>query len=297
MAVYLQENPPAISQYRSSRRAAPSGVVVLHTAESIADVNPPDNGAESVARFIANRTNYGSYHAIVDADSIVQLCEWWWEAWHVGTYKMNYHSVGISVAAEAAKWNRYPSTWVEGAVDNAAKAAARYNQWLIDNHGITIPAKRINVTQAIYKTPGFTTHGELDPSRRTDPGDDFPWDLFLDRYRQHAGGDIDMLNDAQQATVQRIQRALIDAGYDLGSWGADGDPGPMTEAAILASLDDLSESRTDLARSVNDLKLVQADLDECRDEASRDTVESRIGRGFMDLVRQVEATPDTNPVT
>lgn len=281
MAVYLETNPPRVSQFRRTRRAEPSGVIVLHTAESMADLTPPDNGAGNVARFIVNRTNFGSYHAIVDADSAIQLCEWSWEAWHVGTFRMNYHSVGISVACEADKWSRYPESWVDGAVDNAARMAAAYASWLEANHNITIPADRINATQAVNRTPGFTTHGELDPTRRTDPGPDFPWDKFLARYRHHRGQPDDM-NDRQTATIVRIQQALIDAGYDLGSFGADGDPGALTEAAVRASIQDRNDAR-------RQIQTLTTDLQACQDAAQEDSREAQIGRGFIDLVNKTQA--------
>jgi len=301
--VYLEENPPAVSQFRRTRRATPSGVIVLHTAESFADVNPPDNGAENVARFIANRTNFGSYHVIADADSAIQLCEWWWEAWHVATHKMNHHSVGISLAAEAAKWDRYPNSWVDAAIDNAARTAAVYAQWIKSNHGVDIPAERISATKAINKTPGFTTHGELDPGRRSDPGADFPWSTFLDRYRHHLGEPP--VNDRQVATVKRIQQALIDAGYDLGSFGADGDPGPLTEAAVNNCIQDRDDFKEEFQTVSSQLREVRAenedlaiqvrtletDLNRCREDADRNEHEAEVGRGFIDLVNKSHSHP------
>ena len=181
MSVYLIDHPPASRQYRSPRRETPSGVIVVHTAESGPDTIPEDRGAENVAAFIAHRSDPGSYHALVDADSIIQLVRYTDEAFHDATGS-NPHSFGLSAATQAHKWGTLPDWWVDGVIENMAAAAVAYARWVAREHDITIPARRITREQSENREPGFISHAERDPARRTDPGEGFPWAAFLKEY-------------------------------------------------------------------------------------------------------------------
>jgi hypothetical protein len=178
---WLDTNRPARSQFRRPRREAPSGCVVVHTAESTPDLVAFDGGAEAVANFVRTRTDVGSYHDLVDSDSAIQLVAYDCEAYHDGTGS-NRHSYGLSVATRADVWPLAPKAWRDGAILQAAMAAARYARWLKDTRGITIPARRINRAQSEMRRPGFLSHAERDPARRTDPGAAFPWGQFLDTF-------------------------------------------------------------------------------------------------------------------
>ena len=190
MGTYLQDNPPRIQQFRCPRRRAPSGIIGVHTAESIADETGPDTGAENVARFIRDRTNYGSYHDLCDSDSIIQLVPYDCVAYHIGTHSLNEHTYGVSAATQAAKWDSLGDDWVEATVRNMARASARYAKWFQNRYGLTIPARRITLAQALDDVRGFLAHGDADPDRRTDPGKLFPWSMFLSFYKaEMANGD------------------------------------------------------------------------------------------------------------
>lgn len=231
MGSYLLDHPPARRQFYLPRRATCSGVVVLHSAENVPDLNPPDDGAETVARYISTRTSVGSYHRTCDADSIVDVLPWWAEAFHDGT-GTNRHSVGISGAFKAHQLPTLPSWWVHGTVTNMARAAAEYAAWLHDVDGITIPARRITPGQARARVPGFVTHGELDPERRSDPGFHFPHGLFLHLYAEFSAGHAPSYPPpAASGEVERtkeLQRLLHVA--------ADGVIGPMTTKAMRANM-------------------------------------------------------------
>jgi hypothetical protein len=187
MTAYLITNPPRIRQFRRPRRAKPSGVVVVHTAENTPDRLGLDEGAEAVARFIRNRTTFGSYHDLVDSDSIINLVPYDAEAYHDGTGS-NPHSYGVSAATTAASWDRAPDEWRADTVRNMATAAARYARWVRSAHGVDIPPRRITRAQSERRVPGFLGHGERDPGRRSDPGSTFPWELFLRLYRAELVG-------------------------------------------------------------------------------------------------------------
>lgn len=192
--VYLEDHPPKVRQCRSPRRALPSGVIVVHTAESYPDEVGPDTGAENVAHFIATRTTFGSYHDLCDSDSIVHVVPYDAEAYGDGTGS-NPHAYHVSAATQAARWPTLGDEWVDGTVRNMARASARYARWLKAERGITIPAKRITRAESDRLVPGFISHGERDPGRRTDPGNAFPWDAFLDHYAAEMGGTTTPLED------------------------------------------------------------------------------------------------------
>lgn len=181
MTAYLIANPPRIRQMHRPRRSKPSGVCVVHTAENTPDVDGADGAAEAVARFIRDRTTFGSYHDLADSDSIVDLVPYDAEAYHDGTGS-NSHSYGVSGATQAARWPTLPALRRRAMVRNMAKAAARYAAWLEREEGIVIPARRITKAQSDARVPGFLSHGERDPGRRSDPGAAFPWATFLSNF-------------------------------------------------------------------------------------------------------------------
>lgn len=205
------DHPPARSQYRSPRRDRPSGVVVVHTAESTPDYVAFDGGAEAVARFIQGRSDPGSYHDLADSDSCLNLVPYGAEAYHDGTGS-NRHSYGVSVATRADVWPLAPREWRDGAIRQAAAAAARYAAWARSAHGVVIPARRITRAQSEQRVPGFISHGERDPGRRTDPGAQFPWDDFLAEFArltsQPTTNPGDVMNKDQEAKLDRVLASL-----------------------------------------------------------------------------------------
>lgn len=177
---YLDDHDPSVRQFRD-RGTTPSGVIVLHTAESQADVIGPDTGAEGVAAFIAARTTYGSYHFLCDSDSIVDVVRLSQQAYGDGTGS-NPHAIHISAAIQAATWPRMPREWREATVRNMARAAVRADAYVHSIHGVHVPARRITRAESDRRVEGFISHGERDPGRRSDPGASFPWELFLETY-------------------------------------------------------------------------------------------------------------------
>lgn len=178
---YLEEHPPRVRQYREPRREKPSGVIVMHTAESVLDQIGVDTGAEDVARFIEQRTDYGSYHTLVDTDSRVRLVPFTAEAYGDRTGS-NLHAVHISFACKAAGWAGMTAWRRVKMIERGAAAAAQAAKWIEQTEGVTVPARRITREQSERREPGFIPHADRDPERRTDPGAAFPWDEFLRAY-------------------------------------------------------------------------------------------------------------------
>ena len=239
--VYLVDHPPKTRQFRSPRREDPSGVIVVHTAESAPDIAPEDRGAENVAAFIANRTDYGSYHVLADSDSCIQLVRYTDEAFHDATGS-NPHSFGLSAATQAARWDTLPEWWVAGTLENMAVAAADYATWLHRTHGITIPAVRINRELSEDRIPGFISHAERDPARRTDPGSGFPWDRFLRLYEAEMNPDT--TRGKQIDTALRLAREATRAA--LAAKAPEGSPRDMARDEAVKHLRAARRALTDI---------------------------------------------------
>lgn len=215
--------PPARSQYRPGRRAEPTGCQVVHTAETTPDFLPPDEAAENVAAFIGNRPGPGSYHELVDSDSIIQLVEFRDEALHDGTGS-NRWSIGISAATFADSWDDAPAWWVTATIGNLAEAAARAHRWLLANSHPGTHPRRITRAESEAGESGFISHGERDPGRRFDPGEDFPWDDFLNVFAHLTGQRIGEPTTTKGAFMLKdfIANAYVKTrGYDPFRTGKD----------------------------------------------------------------------------
>lgn len=177
--IYLEDNKPARSQFRVGRRAKPTGLFVIHTAEGVMDTVGPDTGAEGVARFIRDRDTPGSYHRLVDSDSIVPLVRLSNEAYGDGTGS-NPYAIHVSFACKTSDWAKMTPAKRAAFLRNGAKAVVEGMTWLKREHGITsVPLKRVTKAQSSAGAAGFIPHGDRDPGRRSDPGADFPWAEFF----------------------------------------------------------------------------------------------------------------------
>lgn len=175
---FLDDHPNPNQRQQRERYDEVSGVLVVHTAESMLDSIGVDTGAEGVANYIAVRTTPGSYHRLADSDSIVAVARFEMCTYGDGTGS-NEHAIHISFACRAADWPTMSAERKMAFIRNGAEAAAEAYRWVKANRGIVIPARRITRAESDAKVPGFISHGERDPGRRTDPGPAFPWDLFL----------------------------------------------------------------------------------------------------------------------
>lgn len=202
MTAYLIDHPPRQRQFKA-RGTTISGVIVIHTAESLPDFSGPDVGAEGVARFIQQRSDFGSYHWLADSDSLLDLVPMEdSQAYGDGTGS-NPHAIHISAATQADRWDGLPDEWVRDTVENMALAAHRASDLLEKVHGVRIPARRVSKAESDRRVEGFITHAERDPARRSDPGKGFPWDYFFQVYRE--------LEEGVKAPAKRTRGGNVDA--------------------------------------------------------------------------------------
>ena len=182
---YLQDNPNPNAGQFGWPRSRVSGVVGIHTAENNTCFAGPDPGDADVARFIANRSDFGSYHTLVDSDSITPLVHPSWSAWADTTN--NAHAMSVSAAVRANDWLQMEVNRRRQVVINMASAAAELVKTAVREGLLATPtpARRINSSEAVSGSrAGFYGHGETNPGTRYDPGKDFDWDLFLASYAQ-----------------------------------------------------------------------------------------------------------------
>lgn len=172
MSFYLLDHPNPNGLSYSLTRSEPIRGIVLHTAENVADTIGPDGGAEAVAKYGASTTR-ASWHVTVDKDSIIYMLPDRMQAWHVIGY--NQTTLGIEQACQASKWNEYPADWVDAVITNTATVVKQWCE-LYD-----IPMKRITKAEYDSGKRGILAHADLDPTRRSDPGADYPWDLLFEK--------------------------------------------------------------------------------------------------------------------
>ena len=163
-------NPDGRYWGRYRRRDPFSGGIVVHTAEVPPDYVAPDFGAERTADYFTGSTRPASYHRIADSDSIVPFLPLDHEAYHDATGG-NRWSVGVSMGTQAHTWGTNLEH-DELVLRNAARAiaeAARYWASLAPGRDPLAVARWITPAQYRAKEPGLVEHGQLDPSRRSDP--------------------------------------------------------------------------------------------------------------------------------
>lgn len=159
-------------------------LIVIHTMES---QEKPGTAAQIAKWFSSDKSPQASAHYCVDDKSAVRVVADDDIAW--GAPGANADGLHIEIAGTArqtaAQWK---DTFSLGCLEQAAKVAA---VWCVKYQ---IPVKHININQTVDgKTKGFIGH--VDATRafpylkgdHTDPGKNFPWDLFLQKVMQAIG--------------------------------------------------------------------------------------------------------------
>lgn len=260
MTIYLEMHPPIRKQYRSPRRAKPTGAIVVHTAESEPILVLPDDGATNVAHFISTRTDPGSYHSVSDSNATVHVGRYEWEMFGEATGG-NPWALHLAFACKAHLWPTLPADWVEEALRNGALEAARMAAWVLETTGVIVPARRITAAEYRAGKPGFIGHGDLDPLRRTDPGARFPWNAFLNIFSDHTGEPpMPTYQQRKEQAAYRLQSILLANGVDLGTTGPEGngrdlDAGPAT---LNGACDVIENLHRDLTEALADATNIDA---------------------------------------
>lgn len=142
---------------------------VVHTAENVPDLVPPDNGAEAVARYFTTSERPASYNRISDTDTRIELLDSDHVAFGVKGYRTDGRSwnntcVQTSMATRAHSWGQVPDWWTPAILDNCARDIAELST------AEDLPLVLTNKDEANAGQRGWSTHAYLDPARRSDPG-------------------------------------------------------------------------------------------------------------------------------
>ncbi len=207
MGYYLLDNRnPNRDMFYTSRNKALVGVVV-HCTAGLEDLDfiGTDHSAENTARYAATTSRAVSWHSGNDSDSTIELLPASYTGWHCRGY--NSSTYGHEISKRHMVWSSMPDRWVTETLTRAAKHMGK----IARENGI--PVRKITKTQldkAIAagnpSMGGFVGHRELDPTRRTDPGADFPWDRFLSIAQSTTTEEEDM------PTVEEIWGAKVGRG-------------------------------------------------------------------------------------
>lgn len=155
--------------YYPSRRK-PISLVVMHVPVAAYDTVGEDTTAERVANYFTQNSRPASAHVSIDRDSVVELLPDDFTAFHVRGYN------GLSLGIEQG-WD--PDDWGKSE-EFDREVMRRVADWLrprIDSYNI--PLVRLTKADVDAGKSGFTEHSLLDPTRRTDPGPDYPWEMLF----------------------------------------------------------------------------------------------------------------------
>lgn len=178
MTYYLLDNPnPHGDHFYRTRRGSVLACVV-HITAGLQDLDGQDDqSAERTALYASTTDRAVSWHSGSDADSNLLLLPDNYTAFHVKGY--NSRTIGHEISKANVDWSIVPEEWIAATLFQAAESLRPRLKAL----GIPIRhAAKAELDKAIKtggKPVGLIDHSLLDPTRRSDPGKNFPWLRFL----------------------------------------------------------------------------------------------------------------------
>jgi N-acetyl-anhydromuramyl-L-alanine amidase AmpD len=150
------------------------------------DMEAPESAltAENCARYFATTGTQASAHVCVDSDSRVRCVEDHDTAW--AAPGANADGLQLEIAGYMRQTRQqWLDAFSRAALDQAAQQTA---QWCLL---YDIPPRRLTRAELRADRRGITCHADVSAvyrlSDHTDPGDGFPWDVFLARVQHHLG--------------------------------------------------------------------------------------------------------------
>jgi N-acetyl-anhydromuramyl-L-alanine amidase AmpD len=167
--------------YTPGRGGKKPNLIVIHTMET-----PENEGrAAQVANWFAGATApESSAHYMVDDKQVLQSVKDEDTAWAVGDFPLNQASLSIEHAGTAsqtaAQWaDAYSKAELELSASLAAELAHKWG----------IPAVKLTPADILAGKHGFCGHADITAAKKvagghTDPGVNFPWDLYLSAVKE-----------------------------------------------------------------------------------------------------------------
>lgn len=186
MGYYLldHKNPSGPNFYTTRRVPAgtsyPVLACVVHITAGLQDDDGDyrvDSSAEETAHYAATTTRDVSWHSGSDANSSLLLLPDSYTAWQCHGY--NSRTMGHEISKRDIIWADEDPEWVRLTL---FEAAGSLRERLKARHIPFRRASKAELDHAIAtngKPVGLIDHSLLDPTRRRDPGPDFPWSRFI----------------------------------------------------------------------------------------------------------------------
>lgn len=169
---YLLDHPNPNGPHFYTSRLDPLDVIVLHVTAGLEDLDGGiDISAEQTARYAATTDRKVSWHAGADSDSFLYLLPDEYTAWHCQGF--NSESWGLEFSKATVDWSKMSSTWIQRTLENGALATHKVMK---KNRVPKILRSKREIEQGAR---GFAYHSTLDPTRRKDPGANFPIAQFF----------------------------------------------------------------------------------------------------------------------
>lgn len=228
----LQRRNPHGPHFYATRRNAIT-LIVLHITAGLQDLDMrgADHSAEGTARYAATTSRPVSWHKGVDSDSVIDLLPDNYTAFHCRGF--NSRGLGLEISKTTTDWDSAPTRWVHATLANAAIVCRTWEK----RH--RIPQRLLTRTQAARGERGYLYHSTADPSRRSDPGANFPirmlWSLIRGATPQSWTEESSMAGiivpDSLNHEVRIVQRALDYVAVKEGeSFRRDGELGVMVDS-------------------------------------------------------------------
>jgi hypothetical protein len=146
----------------------PTGLLGIHSAESVVDRILPDTGAENVFNYILTRVDPGSYHVLVDFDTVLRLARWSMMTWNVAADSLNGVIIGMSFACRSVDFN-VDDWWTQKTMGTMGGVIREC--WT--DLGKNIPEStrwltRSDVSANGGRIAGLVHHGTVQPGDRSD---------------------------------------------------------------------------------------------------------------------------------
>lgn len=184
MSTYLESNSPNAWQYGWTVNGTPVRSVpqvILHTYQAGWPALHGRNGGMTGAGYIRSRRDSAGYHHLTGLDTSVQLAPW--SAATAHAIPVNTWAKGISAMWFAGRWDELSVADQQTLVYGMAQGAHEYSKWCVAQGLGPVPARFLTRAQAMARMPGFADHGTLQ-NDRSDPGADFPRQMFLRRFEE-----------------------------------------------------------------------------------------------------------------